>query len=804
MKLLSLNLRGATGIRHGLGLDEVFIDFTRFEPGLVALVGPNGSGKTSILENLHPYLQLVSRDGSLSNHFQLRDSYRDLKFELQGHTYRVHILIDAQTARTEAYLYRDGQPLNDGKVNTYKVEIEKLLGSPDLFFRSIFSSQNAESITALTPGKRKELFMELLGLQRYERYAELCKVKIDALENEIAGKRGKLELVYAETSKRTVVEEELSKYEADLSCIEITLQNLQQQITSASEILILNERRIAEDAQKQVQIHDMANEISVLESQQWKMKNDFEREEKKLKDQGREIEAEIERKKKIVEHKAEIESSVMRLKVLRTQLKALEERKSQLVEVEQAESAERLKYQQDENEYTQKVRNIEGKIILADMEIKGLNQNFDREIKDRQRDLLEAQTRSVLVNEVPCSKIDGLPGQCKLLSSAIEAKKSIEIYEDRISELNDPEYRATMGLGDLEKHIDDLRREKQSLIQPIAFSADEFESQKRSIGYDASQYLKTKTEIEDLEKGNWESLIEELRLAESMIEEKQKALQDILGRLTNSLTNHTQALAESVEQSKAKRAKWEELKTSVLTQIDLDSFKKHKLALADTVAAQKQVNNERSNILGDIQFRQEMIKKLDTLKADAEAIESDLTSKLLSLEHHKLLHQACSKDGIPALELDAAGPEVSRIANDLLASTFGSRFQIAFETTKISKDKKKQIETFEIRVYGEEGEKKIEDLSGGQRVWIETALQEAIAIYLSEKSGKELLTSYQDEKDGALDPENKQHFVEMSREAFRLGRRYFTFLITQTPDIWQQVQQRLHLHPESGTIEQIV
>jgi exonuclease SbcC len=246
------------------------------------------------------------------------------------------------------------------------------------------------------------------------------------------------------------------------------------------------------------------------------------------------------------------------------------------------------------------------------------------------------------------------------------------------------------------------------------------------------------------------------------------------------------------------------VKASVLTQADLISFQRHKEALAVTATAQKQENEYRSRILGDIQFRQEMIKKLDALKADAETVELDLTFKLTSLEHHRLLHRACSKDGIPALELDAAGPEVSRIANDLLSSTFGSRFQIAFETTRLTKDKKKQVETFEIRVYGEDGEKKIEDLSGGQRVWIETALQEAIAIYLSEKSGKELLTSYQDEKDGALDPDNKQHFVEMSREAFRLGRRYYTFLITQTPDIWQQVQQRLHLYPETGTIEQIV
>jgi hypothetical protein len=52
-----------------------------------------------------------------------------------------------------------------------------------------------------------------------------------------------------------------------------------------------------------------------------------------------------------------------------------------------------------------------------------------------------------------------------------------------------------------------------------------------------------------------------------------------------------------------------------------------------------------------------------------------------------------------------------------------------------------------------------------------------------------------------LDPENKQHFLEMLRESFRLGHRHFSFLITQTPEIYNQIQQRIVLHPETSSIE---
>ena len=692
-----------------------------------------------------------------------------------------------------------------GIVNSYKVSCcRNLLGSPELFFRSIFSSQNSESITSLTPGKRKELFMELLGLQRYERYTELCKVKIDALESEIAGSRGKLEQIYSETSKRPLVEEELHYYEAELIAVDTSLKILQEQITTGSNLLIVNERRIAEDQQKHSQIHDLGNEISVLEAGQWKLKQVYETEYKQLNDQRAEIGVEIGRKRKIIEHKKDIENNAMLLRVRRPQLKAWDERKSQLAEVEQAESACRLARQKDDYEYRKQVEVFDHDIILVDMEMRELNQRFESTLKERERQLINARQSAGLIEEVPCLSVPGLQEKCKLLSSAIGARDTISEIEKDIQNLKSDEYRQFNGLSELQKRVDGLQNQKRSLTLPTEFFPDEWETQKRSIGYDIAQHLQIKKQIEDLEKGNWESLLEELRLAESMIEEKNKTLTDISQRVITLSDKFNDALAESTMASKKKRITWEGLKASLLSQEDLLSFVRHKEALAFTANTQKKENERRSTILGDIQFRQEMIKKLDALKADSEAIELALTLKLTSLEHHKLLHRACSKDGIPALELDAAGPEVSRIANDLLASTFGSRFQIAFETTKLTKDKKKQIETFEIRVYGEDGEKKIEDLSGGQRVWIETALQEAIAIYLSEKSGKELLTSYQDEKDGALDPDNKQHFVEMSREAFRLGRRYYTFLITQTPDIWQQVQQRLHLHPETGTIEQII
>ncbi len=56
MKILSLTLKGFRGIRDGMGLDVLELDFERLVPGaaLVVITGANGRGKTTVMDNLHP------------------------------------------------------------------------------------------------------------------------------------------------------------------------------------------------------------------------------------------------------------------------------------------------------------------------------------------------------------------------------------------------------------------------------------------------------------------------------------------------------------------------------------------------------------------------------------------------------------------------------------------------------------------------------------------------------------------------------------------------------------------------------
>jgi len=98
-ELVSVKLRGAIGIRRGIGVDEIAIDFGEYENGLVAVTGANGKGKTTLIENCHPYPQLLTRKGKLQDHFCLRDGYREIVYadrslEGAGHFAKFLIQID--------------------------------------------------------------------------------------------------------------------------------------------------------------------------------------------------------------------------------------------------------------------------------------------------------------------------------------------------------------------------------------------------------------------------------------------------------------------------------------------------------------------------------------------------------------------------------------------------------------------------------------------------------------------------------------------------------------------------------------
>lgn len=150
-------------------------------------------------------------------------------------------------------------------------------------------------------------------------------------------------------------------------------------------------------------------------------------------------------------------------------------------------------------------------------------------------------------------------------------------------------------------------------------------------------------------------------------------------------------------------------------------------------------------------------------------------------------------NGIQALEIDAAGPEVSTITNELLEACFGSRFAVALRTVQEAKGGRVQKEVFDLLVYDGEsgGSRPLDEMSGGEQALIDEALRLAIAIFNSRRHGAVFGTLYRDECDGQFHESMAARYPAMLRRAMVLGSFDRIFMISHRAIVADQADAQI-------------
>lgn len=173
----------------------------------------------------------------------------------------------------------------------------------------------------------------------------------------------------------------------------------------------------------------------------------------------------------------------------------------------------------------------------------------------------------------------------------------------------------------------------------------------------------------------------------------------------------------------------------------------------------------------------------DLLKRNALAKEED--SWLSTAFEWNVLAKAFGREGLPVLEIDAAGPAVSDLCNDLLHSCFGSsRFTVELVTQQPKTDGTGMKEIFELKVHDSEqgGERDLTDLSGGEQVIVDEALKSAIALFVNQQNTFPMETCWRDETTGALDPENALRYIALLRRLQERGGYEKVVFVSHNPD----------------------
>jgi exonuclease SbcC len=164
----------------------------------------------------------------------------------------------------------------------------------------------------------------------------------------------------------------------------------------------------------------------------------------------------------------------------------------------------------------------------------------------------------------------------------------------------------------------------------------------------------------------------------------------------------------------------------------------------------------------------------------------------------KALEVAFGKDGIPALLIEQALPEIETQANEILDRLSDGSMSIAFLTEREYKDKKREDkkQTLDILISDASGAREYELFSGGEAFRIDFAIRLALSRVLAQRAGARLQTLVIDEGFGSQDAEGRQRLIE----AINLVRQDFAkiLVITHLDELKDAFPSRIEVQKTPG------
>lgn len=722
MRVHSLTLKNFKGIKLGsLHRAEIQMDFGALPDGLIAIKGSNGAGKTTILDNLHPYRTMPFRDSQSLYEAVDGAGEKTIVFEMpDGSVYNSRLEINSKSRTMDAHLDRfdNGKWVTvvDGRAEDYDAEIEKIVMPEKLFFIAEFRAQNAKSFKDYKKGDLKELFEKLIGLEHFLDKSLAAKARRQETEGRLSLKNSEIEM-----TRRSV--EGLQ-----------AVPPLPDEIAGKEQLKRAAEGKIAATEKE---IAGLAAKISVLTEKSSSMEKQIiersARSQETLRDFSQRIEAldkKIDGYEAISRQSSMIAEASSNLAGIRKEIQGVHDAiKARTVLLEEKQGLIKTLSSREKEQASRSA------------ELKAL--------KEKLSELLKA---AKLLDEVPCDSTQ--KESCKLLSNALESYHEIPAIKTKVESLGS-------SLDESARHIKDVTGEiekRSSMIDGLPMAVPK-------------ELLSKESELQGLAA---QAPVLDMALKEmGALKEERKDLKE------------RYALEEKTfDEENARRGKeWFEVKTalSALPGVSTlegkrDSLKQEAAAISQEIEALRVMELRAAE---EKRRKEEAETRASALEQEAAAIKKDV-------DQWHLIEKGFGRDGLIALELELASPEVSNLVNSLLEE-MGGRFAVRFETLRPKANKKNEyIETFDVKVLDAETgiEKSLVDLSGGERVWIDDAIARAVGIYLSRKSGSRVQTLISDERDGALDKTKKLEYCAMKRQVLKLGGYVQEFFVSHAPDLW--------------------
>jgi len=799
MQPLSLTLKGFRGIRAGLGRDVLSLDFEQLADGaeLVAIAGANGRGKTTVMENMHPYLTMPSRAAagpggfSYYDHVCLPENEKDLVWSHAGRTYRSQVVIRLNGRRkTEAFLFAlsaDGawKPMAledgtvaEGKVETYTRCVEAICGNADTFFTSVFSAQGKRQLSAYRNAEIKTLLADLLGQEEIRALGQeaaeivrLLKLGLTAIRQEQSGLDDDAQRIAGEQRRLEGaagrVAQSLTARQGAQSALDTARSQHAQLAAELEQSQGVELRRTQLQGECSAVIQAGTEAIEALKTQEQGESQRLERLEQRI---AQRLIQERNRWQALHNQRQQC------LKVLAC-APTVRHAESRLSMAEQVLTL-RLAQVGHWRQQSQRLSQCQASEHLVRQRLSGI----EREAGQAALKAAELARRFGLAGVVPCAGTD-LQGQCQLLGDAREAQALVPGAQAAIKRLADQKAVAQEELAVLNRQHEEIAAAPQKLAwaEHRAEVAGARSSRYALLAAKAGEQARTKNTLAEID-GELAALGSET----SSCQQGTETPDELAERQQIGIARQAIA-AQCEQQAKHYRTTLERLKQTLAAlppPYDEQRLSESRIKMeeaAQSVAAAEQ------NYLGAVRNAENFaaLAQQATALATRQAEVASRIAKVQSeLGNWTLFVKCMSNDGLIALAIDDAGPALAGLANDLLLASYGPRFTVSI-LTQVETAKGEQKEGFDIQVHdGDSGESKSVGLmSGGERLWINECLIRAVALYIAQNTGRRYDALFSDEADGPLDPERKRMFMTMKRAVLCLGGYRREFYVSQTPEL---------------------
>ncbi len=782
---------------------------------LACLTGMNGAGKSSLLDAITWALWGKARARSDDDLIYLtaKEARVELDFLHEGQTYRV--VRQRQRGKTtrgalELFIHDPADntytDISEAKMKDTQKRIETLLRlDHETFVNSAFLQQgHADMFTTQTPANRKKILSKILGLAQWEAYEEQAKAErdrlaeqlrvieggIEELNKQIEGEAAYLRALDDARDAYARAQQTLSIAEAQLDEVRdapVNLANAQRnrdeqverlqhhkEDRTETEAKLAAQRGRAAEYQDVLEARaDIEQGFSTLQTAREadQSLNSKLRDLRKLDDEANTFEREI------LGAKTELEAEARGLRKRITELKvAAEGGDDAELDTVQARLADLQSLDTKRNEARDTLSALKEESAGLKSENKALRVTMD-ELKERIETLSNVEGADCplcgqpLTDDHRESMLAQLQTEGKSQGDTYRANVTrmeeivaeIKATEARTAEMDD----ALADLSRLQKRAGELQAQQEAATQAQADLAETearlenvqttldgesyapeararlavLAEDRAALGYDESAHdehreaLDTYREYEDL-KRRLDVAVESLDGVTELI----TGYEANVAKLTEAIAKDEATLAEMDEEIAALEAKmivFEAREREVMQMRTEEREANNRVITAEQALAAVEAAKARKATLSE---------RRDGL-SEARGVYEDL-------------RKAFGRNGVPAMIIETAIPELETLSNNLLLRMTDGRMTLKFSTQREKKSGEGVSETLDIDIADEIGTRNYEMYSGGEAFRIDFAIRVALSKLLARRAGAHLEVLFVDEGFGTQDADGRNKLIE--------------------------------------------